>query len=155
MNQAENITDLSKKTAVVIGGTSGLGRAIALGLARSGANVIATGRREELVGEVCAEIENAGCKTLQKTVDVSSRESIDALRDAVLERFGRVDILINAAGRTAKNPTAVLSESEWQAILDTNLNGTLRACQSFYEPLKKSGKGKIIRSYLEIPSPKS
>jgi len=144
MNQAENITDLSYKTAVVIGGTSGLGRAIALGLARSGANVIATGRREELVSEVYAEIENAGRETLQKTVDVLQRESIDALRDAVLERFGRVDILINAAGRTAKNPTAVVPESEWQAILDTNLNGTLRACQSFYEPLKKSGAGKIV-----------
>ncbi|MDQ3130874.1 MAG: glucose 1-dehydrogenase [Acidobacteriota bacterium] len=144
MNQAENITDLSNRTAVVIGGTSGLGRAIAIGLARSGANVIAAGRREELVEEVCAEIEKAGRETLQKTVDVSSRESIDALRDAVLEKFGAVNILVNAAGRTAKNPTAEVSENEWEAILDTNLNGTLRACQSFYEPLKKSGKGKIV-----------
>lgn len=144
MNQSENITDLSNKTAVVIGGTSGLGRAIALGLARSGANVIAAGRREELVEEVCAEIEKAGRKTLRQTVDVSSRESIDALRDAVIEKFEGVDILVNAAGRTAKNPTAGVSESEWQAILDTNLNGTLRACQSFYEPLKKSGAGKIV-----------
>lgn len=144
MKSAENITDLSNKTAVVIGGTSGLGRAIALGLARSGANVVATGRREELVGEVCAEIENVGRKSLRQTVDVSSRESIDALRDAVIEKFGAVDILVNAAGRTAKNPTAEVSVGEWQAILDTNLNGTLRACQSFYEPLKKSGKGKIV-----------
>jgi NAD(P)-dependent dehydrogenase (short-subunit alcohol dehydrogenase family) len=144
MNQAENITDLSNRTAVVIGGTSGLGRAIALGLARSGANVIAAGRRKELVEQVCVEIENVGRKTLQKTVDVSSRESIDALRDAVLEKFGAVNILMNAAGRTAKNPTAEVSENEWRAILDTNLNGTLRACQSFYEPLKKSGKGKIV-----------
>ncbi len=144
MNKAENITDLSNKTAVVIGGTSGLGRAIALGLARSGANVIAAGRREQLVEEVCAEIEKAGRKTLQKTVDVSSRESIDALREAVIEKFEDVDILVNAAGRTAKNPTAEVSEGKWQAILDTNLNGTLRACQSFYESLKKTGKGKIV-----------
>ena len=115
-----------------------MGRAIALGLAHSGANVVAAGRRDELVKQICGEIENAGRASLQKTVDVSSRESIDVLRDAVLERFGRVDILINAAGRTAKNPTAVVPESEWQTILDTNLNGTLRACQSFYEPLKKS-----------------
>jgi NAD(P)-dependent dehydrogenase (short-subunit alcohol dehydrogenase family) len=142
--KAENITNLSNRTAVVIGGTSGLGRAIALGLARSGADVIAAGRREELAEEVCAEIEKAGRKTLQKTVDVSSRESIDALRDAVIEKFEGVDILVNAAGRTAKNPTAEVFEGEWQAILDTNLNGTFRACQSFYEPLKKSGKGRII-----------
>jgi NAD(P)-dependent dehydrogenase (short-subunit alcohol dehydrogenase family) len=144
MNRAENITDLSNKTAVVIGGTSGLGRAIALGLARSGANVIATGRREELVEEVYAEIENVGRETLLKTVDVLKRNSIDALRDAVVEKFGGVDILVNAAGRTAKSATAEVSEGEWQLILDTNLNGTLRACQSFYEPLKKSSKGKIV-----------
>jgi len=144
MNQAENITDLSNKTAVVVGGTSGLGRAVAVGLARSGANVIAAGRRGELVEEVCAEIENLGRQTLRQTVDVSNRASIDVLRDAIIERFGAVDILINAAGRTAKSPTAKVSESEWQAILDTNLNGTLRACQSFYESLKKTGKGKIV-----------
>ena len=144
MSRAENITDLSGKTAIVVGGTSGLGRAIALGLARSGANVVPTGRREELIEEACAEIENAGRETLRRAVDVSSRESIDALRDGIFERFGGVDILINAAGRTAKSPSAVVPESEWQTILDTNLNGTLRACQSFYESLKQSGKGKIV-----------
>ena len=144
MNQAENITDLSNITAVVIGGTSGLGRAIAVALARSGANVVPTGRREELVAEVCAEIESVGRKTLQKAVDVSKRESIDALRDAVLEKFGGVDILVNAAGRTARKPTAEVTETEWVEIFDTNLTGMLRACQSFYEPLKQSGKGKII-----------
>lgn len=144
MVQAENITDLSNKTAVVIGGTSGLGRAIAIALARSGANVVPTGRREELVMELCREINNAGRATLQKPVDVSTRDSIDALRDAVLEKFGGVDILVNAAGRTARKPTAEVSENEWIEIFDTNLTGMLRACQSFYEPLKQSGKGKII-----------
>ncbi|CAN5147902.1 glucose 1-dehydrogenase [soil metagenome] len=144
MNQLENITDLTNRTAVVIGGTSGLGRAIAVALARSGANVVPCGRREELVAEVCAEIKSVGRKTLQKTVDVSSRESIDALRDAVLEKFGSADILVNAAGRTARKPTAEVSEAEWIEILDTNLTGTLRACQSFYESLKQSGHGKII-----------
>lgn len=144
MNQAENITDLSNKTAIVVGGTSGLGRAIAVGLARSGANVIASGRREDLVETVSAEIENCGRETLRQTVDVSNRESVDRLRDAVSEKFGAVDILINAAGRTAKTPTAEVSETDWQMILDTNLNGTLRACQSFYESLKKSGAGKIV-----------
>ncbi len=144
MNQAENITDLSNRTAVVIGGTSGLGRAIAVALARSGANVVPTGRRAELVAEVCAEIESVGRKTFQQTVDVSKRESIDALRDVVLEKFGGVDILVNAAGRTARKPTIEVSEIEWSEIFDTNLNGMLRACQAFYEPLKKSGRGRII-----------
>jgi NAD(P)-dependent dehydrogenase (short-subunit alcohol dehydrogenase family) len=142
--KAENITDLSNKTAVVIGGTSGLGRAIALGLARSGANVAASGRRAELVAEVFGEIEEIGRQSLQKTVDVSSRESIDELRDAILEKFGGVDILVNAAGRTARKPTVEVAETEWAEIFDTNLTGILRACQSFYEPLKKSGSGKIV-----------
>lgn len=140
----ENITDLSNRTAVVIGGTSGLGRAIAVALARSGANVVPCGRRKELVAEVCAEIKSVGRKTLQKTVDVSSRESIDALRGAVLEKFGGADILVNAAGRTARKPTNEVSEEEWIEILDTNLTGVLRVCQSFYEPLKQSGRGRII-----------
>jgi len=144
MNQAENITDLSNRTAVVMGGTSGLGRAIAVALAQSGANVVATGRRNELVAEVCGDIESIGRETLRQAVDVSSRESIDALRDAVLSKFEGVDILVNAAGRTARKPTVELTETEWAQILDTNLTGTLRACQSFYEPLKLSGRGKII-----------
>ena len=144
MNLAENITDLSNRMAVVIGGTSGLGRAIAVALARSGANVVPTGRREELVADVCAGINNAGRETLLQTVDVSKRESIDALRDAVLEKFGGVDILVNAAGRTARKPTAEVTEAEWIEIFDTNLTGILRSCQSFYEPLKQSGRGKII-----------
>ncbi len=144
MNQAENITDLSNRTAVVIGGTSGLGRAIAVALARSGANVVPTGRREELVEEVCAEIETCERETLRKTVDVASRESIDALCDAVIKQFGGVDILVNAAGRTLRKPTAEVEETEWTTILDTNLTGILRACQSFYKPLKQSGRGKII-----------
>ncbi len=144
MNQPENITDLSNKTAVVVGGTSGLGRAIAIALARSGATVVPTGRREELTAEICAEIENIGRRTLRQTVDVAKRESIDALRDAVTEKFGGTDILINAAGRTERKPTAEVSEASWAEILDTNLTGILRTCQSFYEPLKRSGKGKIV-----------
>lgn len=144
MSQAENITDLSGKTAVVIGGTSGLGRAISVGLAKSGANVIPTGRREELVFEICADIESWGRKTLRETIDVSQRESIDKFRDKVLAEFETIDILVNAAGRTERKPTAEVSEASWIEIFDTNLTGMLRVCQSFYEPLKKTGKGKII-----------
>lgn len=144
MSEAVNITDLTGRVAVVIGGTSGLGRAVAIGLARSGANVVPSGRRADLVDAACREIEHLGRETLRHTVDVSDRESIDALRDAVLGRFGRVDILINAAGRTARTPTAEVAESEWAEIVDTNLNGMLRACQSFYQPLRQSGNARIV-----------
>ncbi len=140
----KNFTDLTGRVAVVVGGTSGLGRAIALGLAEAGASVIATGRRQELVDEVAASITALGRESLNYSVNVSDRTSIDTLRDAVLARFGKVDVLVNAAGRTKRTPTKDLPEQEWEDILDTNLTGILRTCQSFYEPLVASGRGRIV-----------
>lgn len=140
----KNYADLTGRVAVVIGGTSGLGRAIALGLAEAGASVIATGRRQELVDEMAAAIAQLGRESLNYSVNVSDRASIDTLRDAVLGRFGRVDVLVNAAGRTKRTPTKDLPEQEWEDILDTNLTGILRTCQSFYQPLAASGHGRII-----------
>lgn len=140
----KNITDLSGRVAVVIGGTTGLGRSIAIGLAESGADVVASGRRQEMVDQLAAQIEKIGRRTIHHTVDVSSRPSIDTLRDAVVKELGRVDILVNAAGQTFKKPTTEISESDWYKIIDTNLTGMLRACQSFYEPLKASGHGRVI-----------
>lgn len=139
-----NIIDLTDRVAVVVGGTSGLGRVIALGLAECGAHVVATGRRAELVASVSAEIRALGRDTVEHPVDVSSRERVDALRDAVLEHFGRVDILINAAGKISRKPTEQVTEKEWSDIMDANLTGTLRACQSFHSALKEKARGRII-----------
>jgi len=136
--------DLDNRVAVVIGGTSGLGRTIALALADAGADVVPTGRRTELVDAVCAEVERAGRRTLRKPADVDSRASIDSFRDAVVNDLGAVDILVNAAGRIAKTPANAISEAEWEGILNTNVTGMLRACQSFYEPLRRSGRGRIV-----------
>jgi NAD(P)-dependent dehydrogenase (short-subunit alcohol dehydrogenase family) len=138
------LLDLDGRVAVVIGGTSGLGREIALGLAEAGADVIPTGRRADLVAQVCAEIEKLGRKTLRYPVDVSSRASIDALRDAAVAFAGHVDILVNAAGRMAKIPARDVAESDWNSIQDTNVTGMLRACQAFFEPLRASARGRII-----------
>ncbi|HSP68184.1 MAG TPA: glucose 1-dehydrogenase [Bryobacteraceae bacterium] len=139
-----SLFDLSGRVAVVMGATSGLGRAIAIGLAQHGADVVPSGRRKELVENACKEIQASGKKTLIHAADVQDRKSIDALRDAVLKHFGRVDILVNAAGNIVKQPTATISEEQWMSVVDTHLNGSLRACQSFYEPLKASGRGRII-----------
>lgn len=155
---SQSLFDLSGRVAVVMGGTSGIGRAIAIGFAQAGADVIATGRREDKVREVAAEIEQARTRSLQQTVDASSRSSIDALRDGVLQQFGRVDILINSAGQIFRKPTTSITEEEWNRLIDVNLTGTLRACQSFYEPLAASGNGKVINiaslnsfvSFLEV-----
>lgn len=135
---------LGGRVAVVMGGTSGLGRAIALGLAEHGADVVASGKTEEKVRETGRAIEEFGSRTIYRTVDVNSRQSIDALRDAVLRELGRADILVNAAGITGRVPTADVSEDDWNRVIGTNLNGVLRACQSFYPALKKSGRGRII-----------
>lgn len=135
-----SLFDLSGRVAVVAGATSGLGRAIAIGLAEHGAQVIPTGRRRAQLEEVCAEV---GSK-LVVTADVTSRQSLEALRDAVMAQMGRIDILVNTAGYTLKRPAVEIAEPEWTAIFDTNLNGALRACQVFYEPLKQSGRGRVI-----------
>jgi NAD(P)-dependent dehydrogenase (short-subunit alcohol dehydrogenase family) len=136
--------DLSNRVAVVIGGTSGIGRAIALGLAEQGADVVPTGRRENRIEEVCTAIESFGRRTIRVVTDIRDRESIDHLRDKTLQKFDRVDILVNAAGVTFKQPTIKICEEQWSSIFDINLTGPLRACQSFYEPLKASGCGRII-----------
>src|SRR5262249_665441 len=107
-------------------------------------DVVATGRREDMVQKVCAEIEETGQRSLAHTCDVASRESIDALRDAVAAKFGQVDILVNAAGRIFRKPTKDVTEGEGNALFDTNVTGMLRACQSFYELLAANKRGRII-----------
>jgi NAD(P)-dependent dehydrogenase (short-subunit alcohol dehydrogenase family) len=141
---SKDLFDLTGRVAVVMGGTSGIGRAIANGLAQAGADVIATGRREHLVHEVADEIEKTGKRTLRLTVDAAQRGSVDALRDAVVSQLGGVDILVNSAGQIFRKPTVNITESEWNTLVDVNLTGTLRACQSFYEPLAKSGHGRVV-----------
>ncbi len=139
-----NIMDIAGRTAVVIGGTSGLGRAIALGFAGAGANVVPTGRREKQIDEVCSAIERGGARSFRHAVDVASRESIDQLRDAVVGEFGGVDILVNAAGTTFRKPTKDVAEPEWNSLMNINVTGMLRACQSFYAPLAANRRGRII-----------
>lgn len=141
---AKNLMDLTGRVAVVIGGTSGIGRKLAFGLAEAGANVIPTGRREQLVDEVCAEVESTGAKTLRKACDIGSRESVDAFRDAVMSQFGQVDILLNSAGQIFRKPTKDVTEAEWDKLMDVNVTGMLRTCQSFYEPLKANRRGRVV-----------
>lgn len=144
MQSIKNITDLSGRVAVVIGATSGLGRAIALGLADSGADVVPAGRREDFVREMCDAVRSRGRKTLAGTVDVTVTGSIESLCHAVVEHLGHVDILVNAAGRTLKKSVNETTDAEWAAIIDTNLMGMVRGCRAFYEPLRASGRGRVI-----------
>ena len=136
--------DLSGKVAVVIGGTSGIGRTLSLGLADAGANVVATGRNAAKVEEVAREIEAAGRHTLRVTTDTRSTSSLQHLLAACLEQFGKVEILVNCAGKIKRAPTVDFPEKEWDDILETNLTGTLRACQVFGRHMLSRKWGRII-----------
>jgi NAD(P)-dependent dehydrogenase (short-subunit alcohol dehydrogenase family) len=122
-----SLLDLGGRVAVIIGGTSGIGQTIARGLADHGAHSIAAGRRSQ-----------------DAFVDVTNRQSVDALRDKVLDRYGSVDVLVNAAGYTFRKPTQSVEEQQWKDLIETDLTGPLRACQSFYEALKASGRGRVV-----------
>jgi len=140
----KDLFDLQGKVAVVTGGTTGLGYAIAIGLANAGADVVPSSRRLEQVKKVAGEIEAVGRRSMRITSDVQSRDSLQALHDAVLKEFGKVDILVNAAGVTAKTATLDADEAEWNRVIDTNLTGTLRACQIFGATMVRAGYGRIV-----------
>jgi NAD(P)-dependent dehydrogenase (short-subunit alcohol dehydrogenase family) len=139
-----NILSLEGKTAAVIGGTSGIGRTLSLGLADAGVDVVASARRREQVDETAAEIERRGRQTLRLCADVCNRTSLEELLAASLRRFGKVDILINCAAKIKRLPTVTMPEEEWADIVDTNLTGTLRACQVFGRHMLERGYGRIV-----------
>ena len=136
--------ELNGKVAVVVGGTSGIGRAIAHGFAQAGADVIPTSRRAEQVESTAREIEELGRRSLRVTSDVSDRASLEHVLNEAVRAFGKVDILVNSAGRTKRAPTISFLEEDWNAIIDTNLTGTLRACQVFGKHMLERGSGSII-----------
>jgi NAD(P)-dependent dehydrogenase (short-subunit alcohol dehydrogenase family) len=138
------LLELNGKAAVVIGGTSGIGRAIAYGLAEAGADVVATSRRMEQVEAAAEGIEQRGRRTIRIASDVSDRASLERVLDQSIEAFGKVEILVNSAGRTKRAPTLDYSEDDWNDIIDTNLTGTLRACQIFGRHMIERSYGRII-----------
>jgi NAD(P)-dependent dehydrogenase (short-subunit alcohol dehydrogenase family) len=135
---------LDGRVAVVVGGTTGIGRALALGFAEAGATVVASSRKAEQVEAVSKELEARGSRTLRQSSDVADKQSLVRLCEATLERFDKVDILVNCAGLTKRAPTLDYPESDWNTIIDTNLNGTLRGCQAFGRHMLDRGYGRII-----------
>lgn len=139
-----DILHLSGRSAVVIGGTSGIGQAIALGLVAAGADVVPVSRKRESVEKTVCKVEALGRRSLAVTADVLDRNSLQALHDKVIQSFGRVDILINSAGITQRTPTLTCSEDVWNRIIETNLTGTLRACQIFGQTMLQQKYGRIV-----------
>ena len=136
--------DLSGRVAVVVGGSSGIGRMLALGLADAGADVVATARREELVNAVAGEIEKRGRRTLRVPSDVADVGSLERVRDRCLETFGRIDVMLCAAGVIKRVPTLTMDDAEWHRIIDTNVTGTFHACRVFGREMVARRSGRII-----------
>jgi len=136
--------DLSGRSAVVVGGTSGIGLAMAIGLAEAGADVVATSRRQEQVDDAATRIQSKGRRSLRLTSDVADPTSLQKLCDQTIAAFGKVDILINAAGKIKRAPTVDFPEELWDDIMDTNVTGTLRACQIFGRHMLERGYGRIV-----------
>jgi NAD(P)-dependent dehydrogenase (short-subunit alcohol dehydrogenase family) len=136
--------DLTGQTAVIIGGTSGIGRVMTRALAEAGADVVATSRRMDVVEDTAREIESIGRATLRVPSDVTDRASLETVLAKSVERFGKVEIMINCAGRTKRVPSLDLAEDDWNAILETNLTGTLRAAQVFGRHMVERGYGRIV-----------
>jgi NAD(P)-dependent dehydrogenase (short-subunit alcohol dehydrogenase family) len=130
--------------AVVTGGTSGIGLTLVRGLARAGADVVPLSRRDEQVNNAAREVESLGRRSIRVTADVTDRASLDHALQKTIGAFGGVDILVNCAGITKRTPTLDLTDAEWSSILETNLTGTLRACQVFGRQMLAAGYGRII-----------
>jgi NAD(P)-dependent dehydrogenase (short-subunit alcohol dehydrogenase family) len=141
---SNNLFSLQGRVAVVVGGTSGIGRVLALGLADAGADVVATARREALVDEVAKEIEAKGSRTLRVATDVLDRRSLGEACDAVLKAFGRVDVVVYCAGINKRVPTIDMSEEDWHRVLDTNLTGAVYTYQVFAKPMIARRSGRLI-----------
>jgi len=138
------LLELTNKTAVVIGGTSGIGLELSRGLAQAGANVVPTGRRPEQVRLAATAIEGLGRRSLAVPCDVTDSSTIEHLLAEVCGVFGSVDILVNCAGRTKRAPSIDFSDVDWDAILETNLSGTWRACRVFGRHMIERRYGRII-----------
>jgi len=138
------LLELKDKTAVVIGGTSGIGLALSRGLAQAGANVVPTGRRAAQVREAVSAVQGLGRKSLATTCDITDNSSVENLLKLVCDTFGSVEILVNCAGTIKRKPTLEFADADWDTILETNLTGTYRACRIFGRHMIGRRYGRII-----------
>jgi NAD(P)-dependent dehydrogenase (short-subunit alcohol dehydrogenase family) len=135
---------LEGKRALVFGGTSGIGKAIAIGLAEAGADVVPVSRRAEEVAKTAQEIQSLGRSSLELTADITRREDIRRVIERMLEKMARIDVLVNAAGVVKRVPSLSFADEDWYRILQVNLSGTWYACQMVGQVMKDQMAGRII-----------
>lgn len=141
---AKQLFDLTGRVAIITGGSIGLGRQMAEGLAEMGANLVLCARKKERCEQAAEELRQLGVKTLAMGCDVKSAASIQEMVDATLARFGRIDILINNAGISWGAPVEQMSLQDWNKVIETNLTGTFLCCQAVGKTMIAQGRGKII-----------
>lgn len=136
--------DLSGRVAIVVGGAGGIGRAIALGMADCGADVVIASRNLEHLEPVAREIKGKGRKVLSVTVDATDDKSAAKMVESVLKEFHRIDILVNAHGIAIRKPAETFPIDEWQKVMDINARGTFICCQAVGKVMIKQKSGKIV-----------
>lgn len=136
--------DLTGKIAIVTGGNGGIGLGMALGLARAGAGIVIAGRNKDKSEEAVRDIEALGASALAVSVDVTDIASVGAMVEATLAQMGRIDILINNAGMSVRQPAHALSLDDWQTVMNTNLTSAFICAKAVYPAMKQAGGGKII-----------
>jgi len=135
---------LDGRVAIVTGGNRGIGRAIAHALAEAGATVVVAARDEARNAEAVADLEATGAQALAVRTDVTSRADLEALRDTVLERYGRIDVLVNNAGMGAHAEALTMSDDDWSSVMRTNLDAVFRASQIIGGAMAQAGSGSIV-----------
>ena len=134
----------SGRTALVTGGGSGIGKQIALAFARYGANIVIASRKLENLDPTAEEIANSGAECLAVPTNIREADSVEALLEKTLERFGAVDFLINNAGGQFPAPPSKISDNGWRAVIDLNLNGTWNMCSRIGPHMIENGFGCIV-----------
>jgi len=132
------------KVALVTGASRGLGKAMALGLAKAGAKLIITSTTQTNLQETVEAIESEGAEVMALGCDQSDYGQIDAVFAAIAERYGRLDILVNNAGTIARAPAEQTLDDDWHRVIDTNLNGVFKFCRGAGKMMLEQGSGKII-----------
>jgi len=143
-DEMKGLFDLSGKVAVVTGGSGGLGKAAAMGLAAFGADVVVTSRRISPLEEVAEEIEKLGRKALPVSCDVAQEESVSAMVRKTVDEFGRLDIILTSAGIARRAPAEEMTMEDWDLVMDTNVKGTFLCCQAAARQMIEQGAGKVI-----------
>ena len=136
--------DLTGRVALVTGASRGLGRGMALALAREGADVVVTSRSAATLDDVCVEIESVGARAIPVELDVRDVESIEAVVDEILGGVGRIDVLVNNAGCNARKPALEVTREDWDRVVDTNLRGAFFVSQAVAPGMIARGFGRIV-----------